>query len=296
MIRQLDLADHDLVQAYLDRDPLHNIYLIHGLQTHGLDSAHVTFWGAFNEDRLEGVLFADNDYRRRFGSLAGDGPTVLARLGKLALKSEIRTLAGKSACLQPVVENLPSRFLVTQVERLNLYKIHPGELVAHHDYPVRWATTDDVPLLVELYKNYEPVGEKTVQEVEQEIRKAMDKGGDYFFLESGGRAVSAARIFPQTDRAGMIDGATTLPEFRGRGLYPCVRTACFEHLFEEEKIGLGLVSENNTIMHKIVEKYGGTFIAPWWIVLFKSKPPLRQRIIPQRLRYWALNLKQALHP
>lgn len=294
MIRLLTPQDHDPVQSYLEEDPFHNIYLIHGLQTHGLESKHVTFWGAFNADQLEGVLFADSDYEPRFGSLTGDDPRVLARLGKPALKSGVRTLAGKSTYIRPVTENLPYEFQLTYVERLDFYSVGPGKLLGRYDYPVRVATKDDIPLLVELYKNFELGGKRTAEEIEHEIRRAMDKGGTYFFLELEGRAVSGARVFPQTDRAGMIDGATTLPEFRRRGMYSCVRTACLEYLFKSGKTGLGVVNEADTTVHKIVRKYGGSFTDQWLIVMFRKKPPLRRRVLPSRLRCWASRVKESV--
>lgn len=291
MIRLLAQRDHGMVQSYLQRDPLNNIYLIHGLQTHGLVSQHVTFWGAFGDDQLEGVLFADSDYEHRFGSLTGDNPRVLARLGKFAPKSEIRTLAGKSSYIQPAIQNLPSQFLIRQIEHLDLVQVHPEQFLGRYDYPVRVAGEEDISLLIELYKNYELGGRKSVAEVEREIRRAMAKGGVYFLLEVEGRAVSGARIFPQTDRAGMVDGATTLPEFRGRGMYPCVYTACSEYLFQRGKIRLGLVNEANVNMHKIMGKCGGAFTDKWLIAGFTRRPPLRRRVLPVWLRGWAVSIR-----
>jgi len=294
MIHFLTHQNRDRVSSYLDQDPLHNIYLIHALQNCGLKSEHVTFWGTSNGDQLEGVLFADNDYTHRFGSLAGDNAKVLARLGKFALKSGIRILAGKDTSIQPIVENLPAQFLITHVEHLKFYHVYPEKFRGRHGYPVQRATRDDIPLLVELYKNYELGGRKPPEEIEREIHKAMDKKGNYFFLKSQGRAVSAARIFPQTDRVGMIDGATTLPEYRGRGMYACVRTACLEHLFEQKKIGVGLVNQNNATVQRVVNKQGGSFIAQWLIVRFNKRPPLRRRILAPRLRRWALNVRDTI--
>lgn len=275
----------------MERDPLRNIYLIHGLQTHGLASEHVTFWGAFNAGQLEGALFADNDYEHRFGSLAGDSPKVLACLGKYALKSGIRVLAGKRAYIQPAIQSLPSRFRLIGIEHLDLLQVHPEQLLGHYDYPVRVAGKDDIRLLVELYKHCELGGMKSAEEVEHEIRRAMTKGGVYFVHEMEGRAVSAARIFPQTDLAGIVDGATTLPEFRGRGIYPSVYTACSEYLFQRGKARLGLVNEANINMHKVICKCGGSFTDKWLIVAFTRKPPLRRRILPVRLRRWGLNIR-----
>jgi hypothetical protein len=152
MFRLLTQQDYDIVRSYLDRDPLNNVYLIHGLQTHGLESKHVTFWGAFDHDRLAGVLSVNNDKRPREGYLAGENPEVLARLGELALKANVNRLFGKSNCIQPAVaavENLRPRVEIRRTYG-HLYEVHPGQAVCHYDYPVRAATRDDIPLLVEL--------------------------------------------------------------------------------------------------------------------------------------------------
>jgi RimJ/RimL family protein N-acetyltransferase len=280
------------VQSYLNEDPLHNIYLIHGLQTHGLDSTLVTFWGAFSGDQLEGVLFADNGYRHRFGSLAGDNPMVLDGLGKLALKSGIRELRGKSTYILPIIENLPSQFLISKTEHLRFYEVRPGQFLGRYDYPVRMATRDDIPLVVQFYQsNYGVDRERIEREL---IRKAIEEGGRCFLVELEGRVVSAARIIPQTDRAGMIDAGITQPEFRGRGIYSSVRTACYEYLFEKGKIGVALVSDTNAIMHKIMDKYGSSFTAKWLLIEFRRKPSLRQRIIPLSLRRWAVSIKDTV--
>ena len=55
MIRLLTQQDYDIVQSYLDKDPLNNVYLIHGLQTYGLESKRVTFWGALAMALTAGV-------------------------------------------------------------------------------------------------------------------------------------------------------------------------------------------------------------------------------------------------
>lgn len=294
MIRLLTQEDDQLVRSYLEKDPLHNIYLIHGLQTHGLASEHVSFWGAFGDDRLEGVLFADNDCEPRFGSLVGESRRVLTSLGKLALRSGVSTLAGKSTYMQPLTENVPPRFVMTYTEHLYFFIVRPGELVPRYDYSVQAVTNADTPLLVELYKDCELGGRMPIEETEREIRRAIDKGGVYFVCEVEGRVVSGARIFPQTDRVGMIDGATTLPEFRGRRIYPCVRTACYEHLFKHGKIGVGLVNVTNAPMHKVIEKYGGHLADQWLIAVFRKKPPLRQRVLPKRLRRWGLQIRDRI--
>jgi len=285
-------GNEDIVQSYLDKDPLHNIIMIHGLQTHGLDSKRVSFWGMFKDDRLEGVFFADNDSNGRLGCLAGDNPQVLAQLGRFSLESGVRKLIGKSTYIQPAVENLYSHVMV-KIRRLNFVEDYPERLVPYYDHPVRVATEEDIPLLIELYRDYEFSGKsRPDEEIEREIQRFMDESGIYFYISIDGRAVSAARVVSETDRAAVIDAGRTLPDFRGRGLYPAVRTACCEHLFKKGKIAVSYHRETNDGMRRIIEKCGGSITAKWLLVHFKEKPPLRQRIFPRRLHRWGSRLKR----
>jgi hypothetical protein len=291
MIRLLTRQHDDVVQSYLNRDPLQNIYMIHSLQTHGLESGLVTFWGAFDDDQLIGVLCVDNGSQRRFGCLAADNPGTSARLGQLAVEAKVRSLLGKDTYIQPAVEDLSLRIRIG-VGYFSFYQVRPEQLVRFYDHPVRAATEEDIPLLVQLYRDWEFQRRNRGEEkIEREIRRVMDESGHYFLIEIEGQAASAARVFPEIDQAGLIDAARTLPAFRGCGMYPCVRTTCFEYLFEQGKIGLGFFEETSTSMTRVVSKQGGTVVARWLNVDLKEKPPLGQRILPSRLRRWGSSVR-----
>jgi len=288
LIRLLTRQDHDRVLAYLNHDPLHNIYLIHGLRPRGLESNSIALWGAFSDKRLEGVLCIDYESRPCAGYLASDSPQVSTRLGRLAHQSGAGTLIGNKTHIQPATTDLGTRIRV-KVKHLNFYRADPESLVRYYDYPVRVATKQDIPSLVALYREYEFARkDRTDEEIEHAIAGAMDHWGVYFIFESKGRAISAARVFPQTDQAGVIGAARTLPEFRGRGIYLSVRTVCFEYLFSQGKTGLGMFVDTNASMYRVLNKQGGTIVAEWLIAHLRAKPPLRQRILPQRVRRWGL--------
>jgi predicted GNAT family acetyltransferase len=240
---------------------------------------------------LEGVLFAYNSGRSCYGCVASGNSRILSQLGKLALESGVRRLAGNSAYVQPAIRGLHSRALL-DVRHSSFYQVSPEQLARHHDYPVRVAGEDDIHLLTELYRGYEFRNpNRSEREVEDEVRRVMDESGRYFLVELEGRAVSAASVAPETDRAGMISSARTLPGFRGQGIYLSVRTACFEYLFEQGKIGLGFFQDTNASMINVLNKQGGTVTATWSIVHLRKKPPLRRRILPSRLRRWGSHMK-----
>ena len=297
MICLLTQQDYDVTQAYLDRDPLNNVYLVHGLQTHGLESKRATFWGVLDRGRLEGVLLVSNDSRSRVGYLAGDNPDVLARLGKRALKAGAKRLLGKRAYVQPAVAAVEDSYPRVEIQRTpgRLWEVHPGQAVCHYDYPVRAATRDDIPLLVALDQGFEfASSRRTDEEIERDVRRVIDESA-CFFIELEGRAVSIARIDPETGHAGVIESARTLPEFRGRGMYPSVRTACVEYLSEQGKVAIGVIRDTNTAMHRIVDKCGGSLTEAWLAVRFKQRPPLRRRILPLWLRRWGLKIKNRFY-
>ncbi|MFZ5917482.1 MAG: GNAT family N-acetyltransferase [Chloroflexota bacterium] len=294
-IRLLTQQDFDIVRAYLNKDPLHNIYAIHALEIHGLESEYATFGGAFGgKGRLEGILFADNDWKPRLGCLVGDDPRVLARLGEFALGVGVKSWIGKRAYIEPGMRKLNSRFRMN-IKRFHFFEIHPGQFVRYDDYPVRAATEYDIPLLVELYRGYEFRNEfRTDKDIEHEIKRGMNGTGGYFLVEFEGRVVSAARVAPETDLAGMIGAARTLPEYRGRGMYPSVRTACLEYLFKRGKIGLSYILDNDAAMGRVIEKFGFPPTDTWLAVDFRERPPLRQRILPVRIRRWGARVKQSI--
>ena len=295
-IRLLTTQDCDAIQRYLDKDPLYNVYSIHGLQTLGLDSQRAKFWGAFQRDRLVGVLFTDvmfpGKHSPRWGCLAGDDPKVLARLGRFSLKDRVKIIRGKSTSVQPAVDALASRVKRLYLTHWNFYKAaRPVEVPVCNDYPVRVATREDIPALVELYKDFE-YGSRDLRHIEFEIQNAVDRS-TCFFIELEGRVVSASMIVAETDRAGMMNYARTLPEFRKRGLHLCIRVTCYKYLFGQGKIALGAFSDSNTAMHRIISK-NGSIIGKWVTAAVSRKPPLRRRLLPKGIRRLGLSLKNEI--
>lgn len=149
------------------------------------------------------------------------------------------------------------------------------------DYPVRTAKEEDLPALMELYKDFE-FGGGDLLRVEYEMREAI-KRGTCFLVEMDGRVASASVIVAETDRAGLLNYTRTAPAFRQRGLHRCVRTACYRYLFRQNKVPIGIFSKTNAAMLHIAEKYG-SIIGEWSVVHLSPKPPLRRRIMPLPVR------------
>jgi predicted GNAT family acetyltransferase len=280
---QLDFEDKDAVQRFLQQEPLDNLYLFHALERRGTASGG--FHVALHQGQLAALLCVDDPARPSVGYLAAN-PTntcvsALAQLGKLAAENGPRVLMGKRRYVESAITGLELR---AEPELLHFYRADPDRLERYCEYPIRVATRDDIPRMVELYRGYEYSRQNRDDgEIEHEIRTAMEESGVYFVLEQENRIVSAARIYPETSLAGLIGAARTLPEFRGQRMYLSVRTACFEHLFQQQKTGLGLVMHTNTNMHRVLEKQGGTILDDWCIARLRSKNKARRRSRASRI-------------
>ena len=272
------------------------MYLIHALQTQFLEGELATFWGAFSGDRLVGVFLVSDSGRRRRGYLAGDDPRILAQLGERALRAGVHTLLGKREYIQPAVaavENLYPRLEVQKTQG-TLSESHPGQLAGRYDYPVQMAMRNDIPLLVALDRDFEfASSNRSEREIERDIERVIEKSA-CFLIQAEGRAVSAARIDPETDRAGVIESSRTLPEFRRRGMYSCVRTACVEYLCKKGKVALGVAADTNVGVRKVVESLGGTLTEPWLFVRFRKGPPVTEQGLSFRARRWAVGAKDRI--
>ena len=283
--------------------------------------------GASDERHLAGMLLIEPSHRDRRGRVHRQGgsvgylayvherispPEALACLGTIAARSGVRTLIGHRATVEPALAGLEDKWRI-QTRLLHFYQADPERLVRSYAHPVRRATEDDIPDMVGLYRGYEfSRRDATDNDIRREIEQAMHQSGVYFCVEapddqdgansagSTHRIISAARVYPETDDAGLIGAARTLPEYRGQGIYLAVRTACFEHLFAQGKTGLGMFLDSNTSMHRVIKKQGGTILAEWLIADLQLEPPttlarLRRRLIPAQVRQWATRLYNRLY-
>lgn len=178
----------------------------------------------------------------------------------------------------------------------DFYQVSPEDFTGCYDYPVRKATTSDIPMLVEHYQNSDWVNYRGQDPaiIELEIRNTMEFESGYFFIESDGKVLSVARIVAETDRAGILDESSTLEEFKGKGMQPNVRTACCQYLFQKGKMAVGYIRDTNTSMRRVFSKTGGNFASRWQIVHLKRKPRLRERILPFGLRNYIRTIQQRL--
>ena len=288
MIRILTQQDFETLRTYLGKDQVQNIYLIHRLQTYGLNDKNLTFWGAFEQDGLEGVLLIDNTRDENVvGYPIGDNSDILTRFGKLAFECGVNKLIGEKSNIELAIEELDLNSKA-KIVNLNFIKINPDQFVPCHNHnnDVRIARNSDIPLLVELYRDFEwKKKNRSDSEVKREIQKVMDESGKYFLFEIEGRAVSANRIFPETDKAGISGSSRTLPEFRGHEIFLSVQTASMEYLFKQRKIAVGFIEESNSSMLKVVvNKQGGIIVAKWLVVNFNGNDKIHWRPIKKRLQ------------
>ncbi len=174
MIRRLSEDDMDRLQSFLDKDHLYNCYPIHALQTHGMNSERVTFWGSFKFGRLQGVAFAKKSAMTPFGGVFGCHPNSLAQLGKFLHEQGMPVLLGKNDYMVPSIKFLKP--WIKETVSYDFYQVSPEDFTGCYDYPVRKATTSDIPMLVEHYQNSDWVNYRGQDSaiIEREIRNTME--------------------------------------------------------------------------------------------------------------------------
>jgi len=295
MIRTLKQNDYEIIRSYIDQDKLLNIHLDYWFQTFGLDNKDANFVGAIDGSRLDGVLLIANTYKGKIGYLGyptSNKNYVLLELLKFGQTKGVTRFIGEKSNFEPALEDWRVKYR-PRINTVNLIKLFPVKNKSNSDHNVRIVTQSEIPLLVELYKQYEyRKKNRSAEDAKQEIQNVMNESGVYFMIEVEGRAVSAIKIGNETDTAGIIGGARTLPEYRGYGMYLSLQTACLEYLSKKGKIGVGFVENKNRNMHKIQEKHGGSILNTWLIIDFgRNRQPARRRFIPLYLRRWTLNIK-----
>jgi len=294
MIRELNISDYEIIRSYVNKDKVLNIYLDYWLQTCGLDNKNVNFVGAIDGSRLYGVLLIANTYKGKIGYLGSPvvhKGSVVLDLVNYGRSVGMKRIIGEKLNFEPTLVELRLRYK-TRINKLNFYTVLPDSFNSYHDYSVRIATKNEIHLLVELYKQFEyRKKNRSADEAKREIENVMDESGKFFMAVKDGRAVSAAKIATETDKVGIIGSARTSPEYRGRGIYLSVRTACFEYLFNKGKIGVGFFEDKNVNVHKVLKKQGGSISNKWLIINFgRKQQPARRRFIPLFLRQWAVNI------
>jgi predicted GNAT family acetyltransferase len=276
-------ADLNGLQMLLEKDRLHNIHQLFDIERNGLAEDQNKFWGIFEGDQLHSVFYSEHFYPGGYGLLASEQPDNALPLLDFAFRNDLNSVIWSTPCPQRIVDLYQSK--LATVHRWRFYKCGPNHLNPSYQYPCRRATPDDIDELAELYADYEfGAHGGSTDKLRSHIKQNIKNGGTYFCIELDSKIVISAMVYCETSYGGIIGSARTLPEYRRRGLYKSLRTACFEYLFEKNKIGVAFFVESNFKIQKLIEKQGGEFLEDWIVFKNRSEKPRSINSIYEKLR------------
>lgn len=268
------------LKRFLYSDPAHHIHQIYELERYGLSKERKAFRGIIKDHTIEGVLFSDGFGQGGTGFITGRSGEICNALIAYGFSNGLRTLIGPENCIKPALNTRLAKGKT--VRRWRVYQCHPQDLIPRYDFPVRQATPNDVDQMAKLYLNYEYRAYNDIESIREEILDNFKDKNAYFVVEQENTIVASAMLYLETSYAAMIGAARVLPEYRGKGIYYSLRTACFESLYNKNKYAVGFFVEDNHAMEKVVQKTGGEYIG-YWMVLQSSPEYNPSRISFKRI-------------
>lgn len=257
------------VEQILLSDPVHHIHQIYELERFGLGEDRQNFWGIRTNNDIQGILFSDGFHMGGTGFVTSRTKEECAALVQFGFSKGLNAIIGSEDTIAPILNTTATRGKA--VKRWRVYQCHSEHLIPRYDYPVRQASIKDVDALTALYSRYEYRAHDDVEKIKEEILGNFKSGNNYFVVADQDRIIAGAMLYMETSYAAVIGAARVLPEYRGKGVYYSLRTACFEYLFGKKKYAVGFFVEDNTAMANVVRKNGGKDAGHWLVLRFSTE-------------------------
>jgi RimJ/RimL family protein N-acetyltransferase len=269
------LSSADLIEAFafLDTDPVVNVYLLAVLMRDALTPTRDEFWAARRAGRMTALLMLGTGS----GSVLPVGSDVAA-LERLSLQIQPQSgalprrfqIIGARAALAPFRERLARQGLLPRLERDQVYMaVERGKLGAAAPLPdLRPAKPEDYDLVFETGARLraEELAEDPrlvdpaayARRVEEECRD----GFTYVWRE-GAALRFRASLSARTADAAQISGVYTPPEWRGRGYATRGVAELCRRVFEQSRSACLFVNDFNRPALAVYRKLGFVPLAEW---------------------------------
>lgn len=265
-----DLAD---VFAFLDRDPVLNVYLMALVLRDALAAPRDEYWGVRRDGLLEGLLHIGP----QSGAVLplGEDAAALRRLSELA-RDRLATIPrrfqviGPRAAVETMVQGLARAGLRPRLERAQVYMaLRRGELRGHEPLPeLSPARAEDAPLV------HESGAELRREELEEDPRLVDPSGyrrrveeecrdGHTWLWRDGGVLKFRASVSALTVDAAQVSGVYTLPEWRRRGIARRALGELCARLLERSAAVCLFVNDFNAPALAVYRRLGFRTLAPW---------------------------------
>ena len=272
-VDRLDPQDLIEVFAFLDRDPILNVYLLALTLRDGLAHTRDEYWGARRDDTLVALLHIGS----QSGAVLplGDDPAALAALAEqLVQRREFLParfqVIGPRAAVRVMVTRLERGGLFPRINRDQTYmSLAPERLASFEPLPeLRRATPDD-QLLV-----FESGAEMRAEELEEDPRhhdlagytrrteSECRDGYTHVWSDALGLCFRAS-VSAVTPDAAQVSGVFTPMARRNQGLARRGLSELCQRLFERSRSTCLFVNDFNAPAIAVYRRMGFRDLAPW---------------------------------
>lgn len=269
------LMSGDLVEAFafLDGDPVLNVYLLAVLMRDSLGPSRNEFWAVRRGGRIAALAMLGTGS----GSVlpvGADGPAlerlaaaVLERRGVLPRRFQVIGMRDATAALLSALEQSGLR---PRLRREQIYmSLERGALAPFEPLPeLRVATPDDYALIEEsgaLLRAEELEEDPRISDPRAYTRRVEEECRDGFTwlwrTREGLRF--RASVSARTADAAQVSGVYTPPAFRGRGHATRGVGELCRRLFEHSRFACLFVNDSNAPALSVYRRLGFRAIAPW---------------------------------
>jgi ribosomal protein S18 acetylase RimI-like enzyme len=268
------LGPGDLLRtfAFLDQDPVLNVYLEALLLRDALGRPQDEFWGVRRDGAWTGIVYLGGTS----GAVlpVGDDAEAMRALGRIAIERLPRPqrfqIIGARAAVDPFVERFARSGLLPRLDRAQTYMaLEPGDLPAFERLPeLRAASRDDLALV------YESGAELRAEELEEDPRlvdpigyrrRVEDECRDaHTWLWIGDEGLRfRSSVSAVTADSAQVSGVYTPPGHRGRGHARRALSELCLRLFTASRTVCLFVNDSNAPAIALYRRMGFRDRAPW---------------------------------
>lgn len=256
-------GDEPALIAFLQRQPLYNLFLLGNLARHGVAGPDLDFW---MHERSDGEIAGVVNRWLTFWSIGhGEDPRAFDAAAAAAVidgypREQVQGMTGVPDEVEPLLAAL-RRHRPRHVQQERFAALEGAPAPAAHRGASRRAEPKDLDALAALYDD--PAAGRM-----RRGRPAVERmiAGRTYLVEDEGAVVCACGVFAETHRAGMIGGVYTPERFRRRGY-----ATSLVHFVSAELVAEGkrpCLFYANPEAGRIYLRLGFRDLGPWRLVDF----------------------------
>ena len=234
MIIKATINDISLIKKYIKNDPISNIYIEADIDKYGLHTDFLDVWIQTINGDITAIIMRYYNGMQFYSKTA---QFDVDEIGKLLKKISPQIISGQYRSLSKLITEMNAIYKI-EIGSLATYKgkkLCGGKI--YDNYIVEKAILRDVDEISELIRSDSQLGQiYTQSEIAHQLRERIkDKFGRSYVIRVGGKIVSHAATYCETNSSAVIGGVITAPTFRRKGYSATVVRKLCEDLINEGK-------------------------------------------------------------